>query len=128
MTFILRQAQDDIYCACFTYALSCLLEISSKLDRLSDMSKKTKAEKIAAALRAQRHALQASSIAEPISSTAQTTNLYTPQAGVTTVKTQHSTQDTDVYEPIDLRITIVITLFVVALLTLVYVFQYKGYF
>ncbi len=104
------------------------LDILLKLDRLSDMSKKTKAEKIAAALRAQRLALQASSIAEPTSSTAQVTEKYSPQAGVTSVKTQHSTQDTDVYEPKDLRKTIVITLFVVALLTLVYVFQYKGYF
>ncbi len=104
------------------------LDILLKLDRLSDMSKKTKAEKIAAALRAQRHALQASSVAEPTSTTAQATNLYNPQANVTAVKVQHSTQDTDVYEPKDLRKTIVVTLFVVALLTLVYVFQYKGYF
>jgi len=105
------------------------LDILLKLDRLSLMSKKTKAEKIAAALRAQRLSLQASSTTDPTFKTTQTTRINTPQAGMTSIKPQtHVAQDADVYDPKDLRKTMVVTLFVVALLTLVYVLQYKGYF
>lgn len=106
------------------------LDIFLKLDRLSLMSKKTKAEKIAAALRAQRLSLQTSSAADPTFKTTQSSSINTPQLGMTSVKPQktHVAQDADVYDPRDLRKTMVVTLFVVALLTLVYVLQYKGYF
>jgi hypothetical protein len=93
------------------------------------MSKKTKAEKIAAALRVQRLSLQTLSDADPTLKTTQSSRVNSPQDGMKSVKPQtHVAQDADVYDPRDLRKTLVVTLSVVALLTLVYVLQYKGYF
>ena len=77
------------------------------------MTQKTKAEKIASALRAKRTLIPSTSSVSVV--------VDLPKARV-------AYHDSDVYHAQDLRKTIGITLFVVALLTLVYVFQYKGYF
>lgn len=93
------------------------------------MTKKTKAEKIAASLRTKRHAMQR------LSHDVQKNSIPLDQTE-TFVKTKtahtviHTTQNdaVHVYDPKDLRKTFVTTIFIVALLALVYVFQYKGYF
>jgi hypothetical protein len=93
------------------------------------MTKKTKAEKIAASLRTKRQAMQT------LSHNVQK-NTTQPDHTEIVLKTEkaytviHMTQNDDVkvYDPKDLRKTFVTTIFIVALLTLVYVFQYKGYF
>lgn len=89
------------------------------------MTHKTKAEKIAAALRAKRDTF-------PSAPSGIGTGSIQPLSQVPPALASHPSptirHDADVYEPKDLRKTIVITLLIVALLTLVYVFQYKGYF
>lgn len=91
-----------------------------KLDRLSSMSKKTKAEKIAAALRAKKQLLRNSASESKIATA--------PMLQNSSVVSSSPRQDADVYNPKDLRKTIVVTMLTVALLALVYVLQYKGYF
>jgi len=73
------------------------------------MSQKTKADKIAAALRA-KHNLTKSDHKE-----------------VQITEETKSTLKSDVYNPKDLHKTWAITLLVISLLTLAFVIQYKGY-
>jgi len=105
------------------------LDILPKLDRLSYMTKKTKAEKIAASLRTKRHAMQTlTHSVQKIAIQQDHTEIVSKKENAHTAT--HITQNDDgkVYDPKDLRKTYVTTIFIVALLTLVYVFQYKGYF
>lgn len=86
------------------------------------MTQKTKAEKIAASLRAKRNIESASVLS-------QSRTPYTAQTA-TTSPGGSIAEDTGVHVYVigDLRKTIVVTLCVISLLTLVYVLQYKGYF
>ena len=93
-----------------------------RLDKLSFMAKKTKAEKIAASLRAKRNVVVPSVSAQP-----------GDVQIVHSVDTSHTgsarhTEGGQVYVVGDLRKTMVVTLCIISLLTLVYALQYKGYF
>ena len=93
------------------------------LDYLS-MTRKTKAEKIAAALRAKRHELVTS---QTHTSSVAPSTLPLPQPSTPPLST-NSPRSIRVYDPTDLRKTFVTTFFITALLTLIYVLQFKGYF
>ncbi|MBP6994055.1 hypothetical protein KBB12_02335 [Candidatus Woesebacteria bacterium] len=83
------------------------------------MSKKTKAEKIAAVLRAKKQILREGS---------SQSELPVSPKHVDNKPVSKIAPDADVYNPRDLNKTIVVTMFTVGLLILVYVLQYKGYF
>ncbi len=107
---------------CVSPVYSPLLAISVRLDKLSFMAKKTKAEKIAAALRAKRN------VVAPSVST-HTGGVHIMQPAITShIGSAHHTEAAQVYVSGDLRKTMVVTLCIISLLTLVYVLQYKGYY
>ena len=86
------------------------------------MTQRTKAEKIAASLRARRGTMASSALSQ-----------YAKDQTSYPTSTSHGGYGTDregvyVYVTSDLRKTFVVTLCITALLTLVYVLQYKGYF
>lgn len=86
------------------------------------MAKKTKAEKIAAALRAKRNG-----VAPSVST--HTGGVQIEQPTITShIGSARHTEGGQVYVVGDLRKTVVVTLCIISLLTLVYALQYKGYF
>jgi len=86
------------------------------------MTKKTKAQKIAASLRIKHHGVlspQPQSVSNQSEAEMQT---------VASPASSRRNHEVGVYEPKDLYKTFNTTLLILALITLVYTLQYKGYF
>ena len=92
------------------------------------MTHKTKADKIASTLRAKRNKLSAIYSGQSTGSDQSLSQIAPTMVSRTSPAIQTSRHDVEVYEPNDIYKTVCITTLIGALLTLVYVFQYKGYF